>query len=97
MTNVCTPASIACGWCAEPPAQYLVDECERYIDANGNYTDHPVEIPITEIIWNVLRNNKLAWALIVINNIFGLFQNRNRLLERSKSEGGGYLFEIYIK
>ena len=33
------------GWYAEPPAQYLVDERGRYIDANGNYTDHPVENP----------------------------------------------------
>ena len=30
---------------AQPPAQYLVDQRGRYIDENGNLTDHPVENP----------------------------------------------------
>ncbi|NUE67488.1 hypothetical protein [Snodgrassella sp. ESL0253] len=30
---------------AQIPAQYLVDERGRYIDENGNLTDHPVENP----------------------------------------------------
>jgi hypothetical protein len=30
---------------AQIPAQYLVDERGRYIDENGNLTNHPVENP----------------------------------------------------
>jgi hypothetical protein len=30
---------------AQIPAQYLVDQRGRYIDENGNLTDHPVENP----------------------------------------------------